>query len=63
MILEWIIFGIVGLLGYMVVCTIAGFIFMIVFEILSILVEEAYNVVHDVVSFLIRLPTPKVETQ
>lgn len=63
MLLEAILFGIVGFIGYVAACTVAGFIFMIAFEILSIFVEECYNVVHDLVSFLMRSPTPKVKTQ
>ena len=55
MLLETIFFGIVLFLGYVVVCAIAGFIFMVAFEILSILVEETYNVIHDFVTLVIRL--------
>ncbi len=61
MVVEFILFGIVGFLGYVIVCTIAGFIFMIAFELVSIFLEESYNVVHDVVTFLMR--SPKVEIQ
>lgn len=54
MLFEAILFGAVGFLGYVVACTIAGFIFMVAYGILSILIEEAYNVVHDLVTMVIR---------
>ncbi len=54
MLLETIFFGTVLFLGYVAVCVIAGFIFMVAFEILSILVEEIYNCIHDFVTLVIR---------
>lgn len=49
----WIIFGVVALLGAIAVSLVFGFIFMVAFEILSIAVEETFNLLFDTASLIV----------
>ena len=50
---AWIIFGAVGLLVAIAVSLVFGFIFMIAFELLSIAVEETFNLLFDTASLIV----------
>ena len=50
---EWIIFGVIGLLGALAVSLVLGFIFMVVFELISIVVEETFNLLFDTASLIV----------
>jgi predicted lipid-binding transport protein (Tim44 family) len=50
---DTIFFGLIALLGAILTSLILGFIFMVVFEIFSILIEETYNLFYDVASIIV----------
>ncbi len=56
MVIEAILFGLVGLLGYIVVCTIAGAIVAVIVNLVLIVLEEAFNLVLDVGTLIFRIP-------
>lgn len=50
---EWIIFGVVGLLGAIAISLVGAFILMIALEIFSIIVEETFNLLFDTTSLIV----------
>ena len=56
MVLEFILFGIVGFLGYVAVCTVAGAIFAMIVNLILIVLEESLNLVLDVGTLIFRIP-------
>jgi len=53
MLFEWILFGLAGIFGALAVSLVFGFIFMVAFELLSIAIEEIFNLLFDIASLIV----------
>lgn len=51
--MDWIFFGVAGIFGALAVSLVFGFIFMVAFELLSIAVEETFNLLFDTASLIV----------
>ena len=56
MLFEAILFGLVGLLGYVAACIVAGAIFAMIVNLVLIVLEESLNLVLDVGTLIFRIP-------
>ena len=56
MLLETILFGLVGLLGYVAVCIVAATIFAMIVNLVLIVLEESLNLVLDIGTLIFRIP-------
>jgi len=56
MLLETIFFVVVGVLGYVAACTVAGAIFAMIVNLVLIVLEESLNLVLDVGTLIFRIP-------
>ena len=56
MLLETIFFGLIGVLGYIAVCIVAGTILAMTVNLVLIVLEESFNLVLDVGTLIFRIP-------